>query len=189
MCPFLLCFSPASLSCFWPVVVCLPILSWLPSQLQELSVCEQKQPRQFVVSSVQLHLHHVPLPLLDSLWQDTSSPGTVSSMPMFPPPQAGVNVEYVKSAGAMKLSVSHCIFLSSEKAGGNKRGGKSSQETKEVFPDKVWKEVGSQWGSGYVWALFKVWKSPEVLVLFFSSSFSFYFLLCHQRLSTRVFKL
>lgn len=54
-----------------------------------------------------------------------------------PPPQAGVNIEYVKPAGAMKLSMSHCIFLFSEKAGGKKREGTSSQETKEVFPDKA----------------------------------------------------
>lgn len=117
--------------------MCLPIFSWLLSQLQELSLSEQEQPLQFVVSAVLLHLHHVLLPLLGSLCQDTGSPSTLSSVPTFPPPQAGVNIEYVKSAGAMKLSMSHCIFLSSEKAGGNKRGGKSSQETKEVFPDKV----------------------------------------------------
>lgn len=48
------------------------------------------------------------------------------------------------SAGAIKLSMSRCVFLASEKAVGNKREGKSSQEIKEVFPGEVWKEIGSQ---------------------------------------------
>ncbi|KAK4830933.1 hypothetical protein QYF61_014306 [Mycteria americana] len=42
-------------------------------------------------------------PLLGSLWQDAGSPRTVSSVPTYPPPQAGVNIECVKSAGVMKL--------------------------------------------------------------------------------------
>jgi len=130
----LFCFSKLFLPCCHVSPHLLPALP----QLQSCLVCEQKQPSQFVVSAVLLHLHHVSLPLCGSLQQDTSSPSTVSSLPTFPPPpQAEVNIEYVKSAGAMKLSTSHCIFLSSEKAGGNKRGGKSSQETKEVFPEKV----------------------------------------------------
>lgn len=48
------------------------------------------------------------------------------------------------SAGSTKLSMPHCAFLASERAVGNKREGKSSQETKEVFPGEVWKEIGSQ---------------------------------------------
>lgn len=43
-----------------------------------------------------------------------------------------VDIEYVKSADAMKLLMSYCIFLFSEKAGGNKRRGKSSQATKGI---------------------------------------------------------
>lgn len=133
MCPFLLRFSSASPSCFCPVM-CLPIFSRLPSQLQELPVYKQKQTPRFVVSAVLLHLHHVPLPLLGSLQQDASSPSTVYSACMFlPPPQAGVNIEYVKPAGAMKLSMSHCIFLFSEKAGGKKkRRSKQSRNKRGV---------------------------------------------------------
>lgn len=38
------CYASASPGCFCPVVICLLIFSQLPSQMQELFVCEQKQP-------------------------------------------------------------------------------------------------------------------------------------------------
>lgn len=36
------------------------------------------------------------------------------------------------------------VFLACEKAAENKKEGESSQETKEVFPGEIWKEIGSQ---------------------------------------------
>lgn len=137
------CYGFASPSCFCPAVVCLPILSQLHSQLQELSACEHKQPPTvccfcWVAPSASVHLH-------GSLRQDSSSsaPALLHIHSSHSPSWSELWVWRV-SAGATKLSMSHCVFLASERAVGNKREGKSSQETKEVFPGEVWKEIGSQ---------------------------------------------
>lgn len=84
--------ASASPSCFCPILL---IFSHSHSQLQELSVCEQKQPPQFVFSAGWLHVHQVPLPLHGFQRQDSSSSSTISSAPLFPSlPQGGVNTEY-----------------------------------------------------------------------------------------------
>lgn len=54
----------------------------------------QKQPPCLLFLLGLLHLREVPLPLLGSLQQDTSSPSNVSSAHTFPfPPQAAVNIK------------------------------------------------------------------------------------------------
>lgn len=78
------------------------------------------------------------------------APSLVHILPLLLP-QAGVNTEYVKSAGAMKYILLDFSFLCKSRRN-KKEEEKSSQETKVMFPDKVWKEIGSRWGSEYVGA-------------------------------------
>lgn len=173
--PLLFCFSRLYLPC------CHVSPHLLPAPFSAAGVIyEQNQPPQLVVSSVLLHLYHVLLSFLGFLWQDTSSPSTISSAHTLSPPS---QAEWTLNMSNQQMPWSYlCLtvfFFSLKKQEGTK-GEEKAVKQQKVFLDKVWREVGNQRGSEYVWAPYRGLKNH----LRFLHSFFFPFSILHSALSS-----